>query len=736
MRSLKTGVLRGLLGAACFLASLAAPAAAAVRVALLSSHGGSEAESILALAEAKLAGHGDVVLVERREIARLLAEGQLSLGGMVDAATAIRAGKLLGADVLAVVETDPQSAQALGILAFETASGMHLCDTALAEGDPQQAARQIAEAVRLAVRKRALGPGARRTFCLVSVRNADLPLSAGPLGDGVGRLVERALANSPEIVVLERKRFELIKQEAALEQLGEEAADTKLLAAVLAAEIEVRRGRGEEILASAAITTADGKPLGTAQAKAAFKDPLALAEGLAPQLAAAMKAAPAARMTNRRQEAGRFAREALFWRRHRQLPQALGSLEAALAIDAESIPVLEAATEICFAAAGETLEPGRLLLPPRKIHVSRERSADSLALAERGMKMMETAVQRHAAEHRPVLGQTLNPVANIDGSFRIQEPLGGMFFAELYMERLPLVEDWMTGDCLQSAPLQRRYREVCKALDARAYKEVCDRPSFLRYTNWLSVLLRNVELFSPTAKDWSDDTAAFLEAWLPLADRYGAFQDESFTLNTMIARMANQSAQLDRAGLTGQWVVTNSDAQRLRAALAKMAAQPRKALAVLGRSALFMSEVTWRQPVEDDAAEEFQKLLVQAKAAIADPGPGDPRATRVICYYALLDAIESLPAPAARRQFRDLLDAMLARGELIYGAALAASEPTHAAHGYYAPYLYRTLGRRGGGWRPPPTTTPWRPRRGGCWSNSTSTPPPVSTARRAGFATG
>ncbi len=39
---------------------------------------------------------------------------------------------------------------------------------------------------------------------------------------------------------------------------------------------------------------------------------------------------------------------------------------------------------------------------------------------------------------------------------------------------------------------------------------------------------------------------------------------------------------------------------------------------------------------------------------------------------------------------------MLARGELVYGAALAASEPTHAGHGYYAPYLYRTLGRRGG----------------------------------------
>ena len=45
-----------------------------------------------------------------------------------------------------------------------------------------------------------------------------------------------------------------------------------------------------------------------------------------------------------------------------------------------------------------------------------------------------------------------------------------------------------------------------------------------------------------------------------------------------------------------------------------------------------------------------------------------------ICYYALLDAIESLPTAASRRrQFRAFLDCMLARGELVYGAALAAA---------------------------------------------------------------
>jgi hypothetical protein len=665
-------------------------------VALIGSHSHQAAEQCLALAEVELSGGSDIALVERREITQLLAEGELSLSGMVDAVTAIRAGKLLSADVLAVVETDPQSSQALGILVFETASGMHLCDRALAEGNPEQAGRQIAEAARLAVRKRALGPGARRTFCLVSVRNADLPLSANPLCDGVGRLVERALTNSPDIAVLERKRFELIKQEAALGRLGQETPETKLLPAVLAGEIEIRRGNGEEIMASATITTAEGNPLGTVRAKADYKDPLLLAEGLGPQLAAAMKAAPAARMTNRRQEADRFGREALFWLRHRQFQQAMSSLEAALAVDPQSIPVLEAATETCFSAAGETLEPGRFLLLPRKIHVGRETLADSLALAERGMKMAETAVQRQAAEHRPALAPSVAPVPNSDGSFRVQEPLGGMFFVELYLERLPLIEDTQADDGLRIASLQERYRALCKVLDARAYAEVRDRPSFLRYTDWLSVLLRNAEVFSPTAKIWGDDTAAFLRAWLRLADRYGAYQNEFFTLNTMITGLANRSAQLDRVGLSGQWVATSSDAERLLAVFGEMAAHRRKAVSVLGQTALFMAGVNWRQPVEEDVVRDFKKLLGRVREVIGDPGPDDPRDTRVICYYALLDAIESLPTAAARLgQFRDLLDYMLARGELVYGAAMAASEPLHVGYRYYAPYLYRTLGRRG-----------------------------------------
>jgi tetratricopeptide (TPR) repeat protein len=695
MRSLATSALRSLLGVACFLTPLAAPGWAAVRVALVSSRGGSEAENVLALAEVELSGRGDLVLVERREIDRLLAEGQLSLSGLVDAATAIREGKLLGADVLAVVETDPQGSQALGILAFETLSGAHLCDTALAEGDPQQAARQIARAVRAAARKYALGPAGRRTFCLVSVRNADLPLSANALCDGVGRLAERALTNSPDIVVLERKRYDLVKQELAFGQLDPEAAETKLLFAVLTAEIEVRHGSGEELLASAAMATAEGKPLGTVRAKAEYRDALALADALAPQLATLMKAAPAAGLGNRREEAGRFAREAMFWYQNRQMEQAMTSLEAALALDPRSNVVLEAATEILFFAAGETLEPGRFLLPPRRISARPETVAAALGLAERGMNAAETMVRQQAAQGSPPLAHLLEAVPNTDGSLRIREPVAGLLFSELLLERFPLVEEGSTDDSLRRvAALQERYRTLCKAIDERARRAVVDRQSYIRYTNWLSVLVRNTEVFSPTAKAWADDTAAALEAWLTLADRYGPYLNEFFTLNTMIAGVANHSGQLDRVGYPGQWVLASPDAERLSAVFRRMAADREPTIAVLGRAALFTSGVNWRQPLEDEVARDFQELLGRAQAVIRHPGSGDPRTTRVICYYALLDAIEALPAAERRRQFATLLDFMLDRGELVYGAALPVCEPAHSSYSYYAPHLYRTLGRR------------------------------------------
>ena len=109
-------------GCVCFLAAWA-PLQAAIRVALVSSHGGRRPTLPGPGRSGTLRRRRRLLLVERREIARLLAEGQLSLSGMVDAAAAIREGKLLGADVLAVVETDPQGSQALGILAFETLSG-------------------------------------------------------------------------------------------------------------------------------------------------------------------------------------------------------------------------------------------------------------------------------------------------------------------------------------------------------------------------------------------------------------------------------------------------------------------------------------------------------------------------------------------------------------------------------------------------------------------------------------
>ena len=216
----------------------------------------------LALAEVELSRGGDIALVERREIARLLAEGNCRSARSVDAAAAVRAGKLLRADVLAVVETDPQSSQALGFLVFETASGMHLCDRALAEGDPEQAGPADCRGGPPGGDRNGLcGPCAARL--LPGLRAQRRPAACGQsLVRRRGAARRAPLTNSPDIVVLERKRFEFDQAGGGPgANSAKKLSETRLLAAVLIGEIEIRRGNGEEILANAAMRHDGRNPL-------------------------------------------------------------------------------------------------------------------------------------------------------------------------------------------------------------------------------------------------------------------------------------------------------------------------------------------------------------------------------------------------------------------------------------------------------------------------------------------
>src|SRR5690242_6430914 len=83
----------------------ALPAWAAVRVALVTTGTPESTGQVIALATAQI-NDDAIQLVDRESIAAVLKEQKLSLSGLADPDRAIEVGKMLKADLFAVLETD------------------------------------------------------------------------------------------------------------------------------------------------------------------------------------------------------------------------------------------------------------------------------------------------------------------------------------------------------------------------------------------------------------------------------------------------------------------------------------------------------------------------------------------------------------------------------------------------------------------------------------------------------
>ena len=132
------------------------------------------------LAEIALAANKDVVLLERQEIGRILAEHHLSMAGMANAATAVQIGKLLSVNLLAVVEGNPdeKNAAALGLVVFDARTGARLADRAIG-AEAKKMADGIQDAIRAAAAKYGLARKAVQTVTVVGVRDVDLARPRG-----------------------------------------------------------------------------------------------------------------------------------------------------------------------------------------------------------------------------------------------------------------------------------------------------------------------------------------------------------------------------------------------------------------------------------------------------------------------------------------------------------------------------------------------------------------------------
>src|ERR1051325_817624 len=87
---------------------MAARAPAQMSVALVTGLTDKPTLDLLSVASARIASDKTLRLVERAAIDKLLAEQKLSLTGLIDADQAVKLGGIIAADLLAVVEGDPQ----------------------------------------------------------------------------------------------------------------------------------------------------------------------------------------------------------------------------------------------------------------------------------------------------------------------------------------------------------------------------------------------------------------------------------------------------------------------------------------------------------------------------------------------------------------------------------------------------------------------------------------------------
>ena len=278
--------------------------------------GDPKPDALLVLAEAKLFELKNVVLLERVEIDKVLAEQKLS--GMFNATNAIELGRILKTDIFAVLE--PTS-----IVIFDAQTGLRLVDETLPIDEIlsdkiEEAAEIVAVAVSTAVEKRQkLDQGKLVTFGVLEVRNADFPVDRDGWCRAVAGMLERSLLHRGG-AVLERSRLQLVNRERQL--TGDTSND--LLASMKLIDLEFTRG---ETMQTFKITARIGDK--TYRAESPIDKPLNAVQKLAEQLSEG-KVVVEASLVN---EAARFLTEARFLERNGRLSEAIETVETAIALN-------------------------------------------------------------------------------------------------------------------------------------------------------------------------------------------------------------------------------------------------------------------------------------------------------------------------------------------------------------------------------------------------------------------
>jgi hypothetical protein len=622
---------------------------AVVRVALVAVTTDPRLQNIRDLAEAELAEAGELQVLERQQVDRLLAEQKLSLSGWVDADRAVKAGKVLAADLLAVVESTPKS-QGATIVIFDPASGVRLWDSALSTEDGGKCAEAIANAVRQSAAKRGKIADLH-TICLMTVRNADLPHDMDGFCDAVGRLLERDLVGSAKLALLERSRLENVEHERAL-NAGAAAAD--LFPSLVIVELDVSRSDSSGGLRAVAfLSDSAGKQMGKLTALTREHDAVALAGTLAGELAAHLKA-PAGAKVDRLAEASRFYAEAQLWTDASDFLRAVPPAEAAHALAPDNV-LYRAKLAHAVVMCGVQRSPnsaGRWSQP-----------AGSFPMLVRGAALLPDILP-------------LSYQADAASGARIRAMLSDA------AEGIRRYMNWRTLDHFQYSPqalfppedlagVMESLRRHLLLEDARMLEDVNSPATMQRYTIHFAPLLDDAEwVFSRSAGEWAVDHERLSGQWL---DLYVKYQPEHFAQQALDA-IAIDSPFIRKTAWdhvapalrrVRRWEPGPADIEHLEAVREKLQHAADPMVRRYGDWCAMSIAVTRAAPSHEQMKQCIGDYLEAKKRELRQPQLSGDKESRRQIYYLMAKADGLLEATPMRAHFGpELLDFALSRHEV------------------------------------------------------------------------
>lgn len=323
-------LVAGLLSAAGRDSVVAGQTAATLRLAVVPGEGERAPKAgVMELLTAELAKRDGIVLLEREEVRRILAEQKLTAAGLTDRATAAKLGGLLAVDLFAVLERVPEAKPALcRVQAIEARTGIILAGRFMDEKDPAADAAAAMDGILLGVAKYRVPKERCHYVCVLGVGSEE----PGRSLDGLAKALHMFLANdlnlSPEIRMLDREHLDRLKAE---EKLTDAEVDLRASAVLVDCGLQRVPGR-EEIRVAVAL-----RPLNGGEMWVRFEIPrndvATIRRTLAEKTLAALGSAPPAEgRPDAKREAVILSTRAKLLLAHGQWEEALRLAEAAHAL--------------------------------------------------------------------------------------------------------------------------------------------------------------------------------------------------------------------------------------------------------------------------------------------------------------------------------------------------------------------------------------------------------------------